>query len=152
MTTDSNVWGGASGHTYTFTRQPNGTTDIDVVVVSDGKNLKGVLGFVLGTIGLLLLLRWRRPVSDCCACRRIRERIGQELGDNLRHLPVCPSSIHDAVKLGQPELSRLCLPQAISQCDHSVADALPFAQIEALRMLKTHIGEKPASFANKLYV
>ena len=123
-----------------------------MVVVRDGKNLKGVLGFVLGTIGLLLLLRWRRPVSDCCACRRIRERIGQELGDNLRHLPVCPSSIHDAVKLGQPELSRLCLPQAISQCDHSVADALPFAQIEALRMLKTHIGEKPASFANKLYV
>ena len=27
-TTDSNVWGGASGHTYSFTRQPNGTTDI----------------------------------------------------------------------------------------------------------------------------
>jgi len=26
-TTDSNVWGGASGHTYTFTRRPNGTTD-----------------------------------------------------------------------------------------------------------------------------
>jgi hypothetical protein len=27
-TTDSNVWrGAASGHTYTFTRQPNGTTD-----------------------------------------------------------------------------------------------------------------------------
>ena len=51
-TTDSNLWGGASGHTYTFTRQPNGTTDIDVVVVRDGKNLKGrVLGFVLGTIG-----------------------------------------------------------------------------------------------------
>jgi hypothetical protein len=51
-TTDSNVWGGASGHTYTFTRQPNGTTDIDVVVVRDGKNLKGrVLGFILRTIG-----------------------------------------------------------------------------------------------------
>jgi hypothetical protein len=29
-TTDSNVWGGASGHTYTFTRRPDGTTDIDV--------------------------------------------------------------------------------------------------------------------------
>ena len=27
-TTDSNVWGGASGHTYTFTRRSNGTTDI----------------------------------------------------------------------------------------------------------------------------
>jgi hypothetical protein len=51
-TTDSNVWGGASGHTYTFTRLPNGTTDIDVVVVRDGKNLKGqLLGLVLGTIG-----------------------------------------------------------------------------------------------------
>ena len=51
-TTDSNVWGGASGHTYTFTRRPDGATDIDVVVVRDGKNLRGwVLGFVLGTIG-----------------------------------------------------------------------------------------------------
>ena len=51
-TTDSNLWGGASGHTYTFTRNPNGTTDIDLVVVRDGKNLIGwVLSFVLGTIG-----------------------------------------------------------------------------------------------------
>jgi hypothetical protein len=51
-TTDSNTWGGASGHTYTFKRQPGGTTDIDVAVVRDGKNLKGwVLGLVLGTIG-----------------------------------------------------------------------------------------------------
>ena len=51
-TTDSNVWGGASGHTYTFTHQPNGTTDIDVVVIREGKNLKGrLLEFVLGTVG-----------------------------------------------------------------------------------------------------
>ena len=51
-TTDSNFWGGRSGHTYTFTRQPNGTTDVDVVVVRDGKNLKGrVLGVFLGTVG-----------------------------------------------------------------------------------------------------
>ena len=51
-TTDSNTWGSASGHTYTFTRNPNGTTDIDLVVVREGKNLKGwLLGFVLGTIG-----------------------------------------------------------------------------------------------------
>jgi hypothetical protein len=57
-TTDSNVWGGESGHTYTFTRQPNGTTDIDVVVVREGKNLKGrVLGFVLRTIGRRVLER-----------------------------------------------------------------------------------------------
>src|SRR5499425_1820318 len=51
-TTDSNVWGGASGHIYAFARQPDGTTDIDVVVVRDGKNLKGrLLGLVLGTVG-----------------------------------------------------------------------------------------------------
>ena len=55
-TTDSNTWGAASGHTYTFTRQPNGTTDIDVVVVREGKNLKGwLLGLVLGTIGKRVL-------------------------------------------------------------------------------------------------
>ena len=55
-TTDSNVWGGASGHIYTFTRQPSGTTDIDVVVIRDGKNLMGrLLGFVLGTIGRRVL-------------------------------------------------------------------------------------------------
>jgi hypothetical protein len=51
-TTDSNTWGGASGHTYNFTRRPDGTTDIDVTVVRDGKNLKGrLLGFVVGTVG-----------------------------------------------------------------------------------------------------
>jgi len=50
-TTDSNLSGGASGHTYTFTRLPDGTTDIDVVI-RDGKNLKGwALGLVVGTIG-----------------------------------------------------------------------------------------------------
>jgi hypothetical protein len=51
-TTDSNVWGGNSGHTYTFTRQANGTTDVDVVVVREGKNLKGrLLAIAVVTIG-----------------------------------------------------------------------------------------------------
>ena len=51
-TTDSNAWGGASGHTYTFTRNSDGTTDIDYVVVREGKNLKGrFLGVVLGSVG-----------------------------------------------------------------------------------------------------
>ena len=55
-TTDSNVWGGASGHTYTFTRHLDCTTDIDVAVVREGKNFKGrLLGFVLGTIGRSVL-------------------------------------------------------------------------------------------------
>src|SRR5262245_10537252 len=53
MTTiDSNTWGGASGHTYTLMRQPDGTTDVDVVIVRDGKNLKGkMLAGVVGTVG-----------------------------------------------------------------------------------------------------
>ena len=55
-TTDSNVWGGGSGHTYTLTRQPNGTTDVDVVVVREGKNLKGrALGLVLAIFGKRVL-------------------------------------------------------------------------------------------------
>ena len=56
ITTDSNLWGGASGHTYTFTCLPNGSTDIDVEVIREGKNFKGrLLGFVLQTIGKSVL-------------------------------------------------------------------------------------------------
>jgi hypothetical protein len=55
-TTDSNLWGGKSGHTYTLTPMPDGTTDIDAVVVRDGKNFKGrALGVVLGTVGTRVL-------------------------------------------------------------------------------------------------
>jgi hypothetical protein len=55
-TTDSNVWGGHSGHTYTLTRQPDGTTELDAVVVREGKNLKGrMLGLVLGIFGKRVL-------------------------------------------------------------------------------------------------
>ncbi|MGF6600379.1 hypothetical protein P3T23_005114 [Paraburkholderia sp. GAS448] len=51
-TTDSNVWGGRSGHTYTLTRLPDGRTALDALVVREGKNIKGrILAFVLGTIG-----------------------------------------------------------------------------------------------------
>ena len=51
-TTDSNVWGGASGHEYVFTRKSDGTTRLDAFVIREGKNLKGrLLGLVLGSIG-----------------------------------------------------------------------------------------------------
>lgn len=51
-TTDSNLFGGASGHTYFLTPRPDGKTDIDVVLVRQGKNLRGrmIAGF-LGTLG-----------------------------------------------------------------------------------------------------
>lgn len=57
-TTNSNVWGGASGHIYTFVRRTDGMTDIDVIVVREGKNLKGwIVGVVLGSIGKGVLER-----------------------------------------------------------------------------------------------
>src|SRR5690348_16870202 len=57
-TTDSNLWGGASSHTYTLTRQPGGTTDIDVVVVREGKNIRGKLvGALVSTVGKPVLTK-----------------------------------------------------------------------------------------------
>ena len=57
-TTDSNLWGGDSGHTYTLTPQPDRTTEVDVVVVREGKNIKGrALGLVLGIVGKRVLGR-----------------------------------------------------------------------------------------------
>ena len=51
-TTDSNIWSNRSGHVYTLTPQPDGTTKLDVEVVRDGKNLRGRLtGFLVGTGG-----------------------------------------------------------------------------------------------------
>jgi hypothetical protein len=55
-TTDSNLWGGASSHTYTITPKADGTTDIDVVVVRDGKNFRGRLtGLLVGSVGKSVL-------------------------------------------------------------------------------------------------
>jgi hypothetical protein len=57
-TTDSNIWGGRSGHTYDLKPQPDGTTAIDVTVVREGKNLKGrMLGVVVGIVGKRLLAK-----------------------------------------------------------------------------------------------
>lgn len=56
-TTDSNTWGGASGHTYTFTRRADGATVIDVVIVREGKNLKGHLLATLFALGGKKVLR-----------------------------------------------------------------------------------------------
>ncbi|MGH2938717.1 MAG: hypothetical protein ACRDPE_11430 [Solirubrobacterales bacterium] len=51
-TTDSNTWSNKSSHTYTFKAGPEGKTEVDYIVVRDGKTLKGhVLGFVLDTVG-----------------------------------------------------------------------------------------------------
>lgn len=55
-TTDSNAWGGNSGHTYTFASNPDGTTQIDAVVVREGKNVRGrLIGLLLSVAGTRVL-------------------------------------------------------------------------------------------------
>ena len=80
------MWGGASGHTYTFTRQPNGTTDIDLVVVRDGKNLKGrLLGFVVGTIGRRVLKRAFENSVKAIEARNVAARKGDASVSRAMH-------------------------------------------------------------------
>jgi hypothetical protein len=74
-TTDSNIWGGRSAHVYTFTRRPDGETDVDAVVVRDGKNFKGyILGFLLGFAG-----RWVLGGPFAKTVKAIEARNGQEV-------------------------------------------------------------------------
>src|ERR1041385_8979790 len=55
-TVESNLWGGKSGHTYTLTPKADGTTELDAVVVRDGKNFKGkVIGALLSVAGKQVL-------------------------------------------------------------------------------------------------
>lgn len=64
-TTASNAWGRHSSHVYDLTRRGDGTTDVDYVVVREGKNLRGwLLGAVLGTVGRSVLTKaFRNSVS-----------------------------------------------------------------------------------------
>jgi hypothetical protein len=76
-TTDSNIWGGASGHTYTITQQANGTTDVDVIVVREGKTVKGrALGFLVGIFGKRIL--------------------GKELGNTIRAIEARDAGVEES--------------------------------------------------------
>jgi hypothetical protein len=78
-TTDSNIWGGRSGHVYTLTRRTDGMTDVDAVVVREGKNLKGwFLGFVLGTIGRSVL-----PKAFASTVKAIEAQNRQEVKSSI---------------------------------------------------------------------
>ena len=74
-TTDSNTWGGNSGHTYTFTRQSDGTTDLDAVVVREGKNFKGrALAIVLTIFGKRVLGKELEKTAKAVEARNQAER------------------------------------------------------------------------------
>jgi hypothetical protein len=77
-TIDSNIWGGRSGHIYTFSRRPDGTTDVDAVVVREGKNLKGrALGLLLGTVGQRFLKKAFENTMKAIEDRNSREEEGR---------------------------------------------------------------------------
>jgi hypothetical protein len=77
-TTDSNVWGGGSGHTYTFARQPDGTTDVDVVVVREGKNVKGrMLELAVGIIGKRFLANALAKTAKAIEARNERAKAAE---------------------------------------------------------------------------
>jgi hypothetical protein len=89
-TTDSNLWGGRSGHTDTFARRQDGMTDIDVIVVRDGKNWKGrALGFVLGTIGKRVL---EKAFEDSVKAIESRSGLGPSGGSTSRGATTSPLS------------------------------------------------------------
>ena len=78
-TTDSNIWGGRSGHTYTFTRNADGTTRLDAVVIREGKNLKGhALGFVLTFFGRAVLGKALRSTVKAIDARNSKEAGGEQ--------------------------------------------------------------------------
>ena len=55
-TMDWNTWSDSSGHTYDFTRQPDGRTAIDYTIVRDGKGFKGhAVELLLGLGGKRML-------------------------------------------------------------------------------------------------
>jgi hypothetical protein len=57
VTTDSNIWGRASGHEYTVLPNPDGGSTINVVIVRQGRNVKGVL---IGALAALVGKRYIR--------------------------------------------------------------------------------------------
>jgi hypothetical protein len=72
-TTDSNAWGGHSGHTYDLTPRDDGSTDIEYTAVRDGKNLRGRL------VGALLALGGKRIIAKAFedSVRSIESRNGR---------------------------------------------------------------------------
>ena len=98
-TTDSNLWGGTSGHTYTFTRRPDGRTDLDAVVIREGKNLKGrALGLVLGTIGKRVLTRAFEHTVKAIEARNYEARAVESPSDRKATISTSSAADLNAVK------------------------------------------------------
>lgn len=74
-TVDSNLWGGRSSHTYTLTPLPDGTTRLDVVVVREGKNVRGRLtGLLVSGVGKGVLHRALKDTIKAVEARYLPPR------------------------------------------------------------------------------
>jgi hypothetical protein len=77
-TTDSNTWGGASGYVYTLKRYDDDTTDIDAVIVREGKNLKGkALALVFKTVGRGVLPKAFAKTLKAIEARNAETRVAE---------------------------------------------------------------------------
>ncbi len=76
VTTDSNIWGRASGHDYTVVRNPDGGSTINAVIVRQGRNAKGLLiGALAALVGKPYIRRELRKsiaaIEESAAARPI---------------------------------------------------------------------------------
>lgn len=74
-TTDSNIWGEHSSETYTLTPRPGGLTEVDVVMVREGKNFKGRM--MAGAFGVFGRRRMSRELKQ--TVREIEARAAKPL-------------------------------------------------------------------------
>ena len=130
-TTDSNIWGGASGHTYTLKPLPDGKTEVDLVTVREGKNLKGrILGFFVGTVGkgtLRKRVREQRQGNRGPKRRRSRDEAMTRAGE-LTHRVAAGNGIEYAYRdLGDSDVPLVLLQHFrgnLDNWDPALVDAL----------------------------
>jgi len=85
-TTDSNVWEGRSGYTYTLTRQPDGRTSVDVMMIREGKNTRGrMLEILLETVGKRSLARSLANTVKAIEARNYQAKQAQSGAAGVTH-------------------------------------------------------------------
>ena len=95
---------GNSTDDYLFTRRPDGLTNIDVVVVREGKNLKGwLLGPVVGTIGKGVL---EKPFKNSVKAIEARNGAAREAARSVTRLRHQRSLMESSRAI--PRCARVC--------------------------------------------
>ena len=73
-TTDSNIWGNGSGHRYTLTQAPDGSTSVHAVIVRNGISFKGrMIGALLAPVGTTFISKSLRTALRAIEARSANE-------------------------------------------------------------------------------